>query len=498
MRIPLPERIPLHNAAIFAVALFVLQWLEGTPVYFCAGCLAFLMIAALAFNVSGGLVRPSGAYIFFYAMLVVIIGICYKAFLGEPADSNLADPRRTIEVYVAGMTGMLLAAFLSRRFSRKTGLLQHLLPDSKMYQSSIGCILTGALGSFAIGLLGQSGEKLQTAFLQINNLIPLGIIIGVIYEIRRSGGKRSVNAFTAAAILYSFLFYGVLSFSKAGMLTPLFSWMIAAWACRYRFSRGQVIGGVLAVCIIFRYLVPFAQSGRNSVNETGLQDRVGMALQMIEAPEETRTEELRGTEDIRGLNSYYDTYQGFWDRLQFISVDDALINVTDHGKVFTLLPLKEEALNVIPHVFWPDKPSINFGNMYAHEIGGFSDEDTTTGISFSPTSEAYHMAKWRGVLVVAPILWAFLFVVYDSLFGDIRLTPWGLLATVLIAHTAPEGALTGVVRLLTVGVEIFVFCALFAVWVAPLIASPILSSASRRRRAGAEWAGHAGAPGPAA
>lgn len=480
MRIPFPERIPLHGAAIFAIALAAIQWMEGTPIYFCAGCVAFILIATLAFNSSGGLTRASGAYIFFYSVLVVVIGITYKAFLGERADSNLADPIRTVQVYVAGISAMLLAAFVSRRFARKTGLLDNLLKDSQMYRSSIGCFIVGGFGSAAIGLLGSSGSQIQSIFLQLNDLIPLGVILGVIYEIRQSGGRRSMNVFVAVSMAYYFLFFGLLSFSKQGLLTPLFSYFIAAWSQRYRFSKVQALSAVLLMWVIFRYLTPFVQYGRGVVNDTTTSERIDMVIRLVESPEATRQENLADTSQGRGLNSYYNHFEGFWERLQFVSVDDALINVTDQGKVFGLMPIKGEALNAIPHVFWPSKPSYNFGNMYAHEIGGFNEEDTTTGISFSPTSEAYHLAQWTGVLVVAPLLWLVLFIVYDSLFGDLRRTPWGLLAAVFIAHIAPEGGITGVVRLLTFGVEIFVFCALFAVWVAPLIASGIVAPAREK------------------
>lgn len=484
MRFPYPERIPFSGAAIFAIALFIVQRMEGTPIYFCAGSLLFILIATLAFNTAGGLARASGAYIFFYSLLVVVIGLVYKAYLREPADSNLADPRTTIEVYVAGISAMFVAAFLSRRFSRKTGLLEHLLKDSQMYRSSIGCLVAGIFASSLIALLGKSGERIQTAFNQLNNLIPLAIILGVIYEIRRTEGRRSVNLFIVVGMVYQFVFYGILTFSKQGMLTPLVSWFLAAWSQRYRFSRIQVLGGLMAAWVIFQYLVPYSQYARDAVDaDAGRSERAALALQLLEEPEVARKE--YSTVDIHGLNSYYNTYQGFWDRLQFISADDALINITDQGKVFGLLPLQAMTLNAIPRVFWPNKPSLNFGNLYAHQIGGISEEDTTTGISFSPTSEAYHMAKWTGVVVIAPLLWSLFFLVYDSLFGDLRRTPWGLLAAVLIAHFAPEGGMTGVIYLLTFGTEIFVFCALFATWVAPLIALGVFGPGSRQRAAAA-------------
>lgn len=481
MRIPFPERVPLSAAVIFAVALFGAQLLEGTPLYFCMCSLVFIVVATFAFNTAGGLTSTSGAYIFFYSLLDVIIGLTYKAFLREPADSNLADPRTTIEVYAAGISAMCVAALLSRRFSRKTPLLANLLEDSQMYRASVGCLLAGALMSSVIALLGPSGDRIGSAFNQANDLIPLGIILGVIYEIRQSGGRRSVNLWIVSGMAYQFLIFGILVFSKEGMISPLFSWFLAAWSQRYRFSRMQIICGLLATAVMFRYLVPFAQYERGfAYPGMPLSERVTMVEHLMEDPEGARSEYLQGANDVRGLNSYYNTYQGFWNRLQFISADDALINVTDEGRVFGLQPLKLEALNAVPHIFWPNKPTINLGNMYAHEIGGFSQDDTTTGISFSPTAEAFHMAKWVGVVAVAPLLWLIFFVVYDSLFGDLRRTPWGLLAAVLIAHVAPEGGLTGVIHLLSFGTEIFVFCALFATYIAPLIAGGVLGPSHRR------------------
>jgi len=95
VRIPFPKRLPLDRVALFAAALFAIQQFEGTALYFSVGCTAFILIAALAFNVGGGMTRIAGVYVFFYATLDVIVGLCYKAYLGEPAQSNLLEPTRT-------------------------------------------------------------------------------------------------------------------------------------------------------------------------------------------------------------------------------------------------------------------------------------------------------------------------------------------------------------------------------------------------------------------
>jgi hypothetical protein len=481
VRIPFPERIPIGRAVVFAVLLFVIQSLEGTPLYFSVGCVAFLLIATLAFNAAGGLTRASGAYVFFYSVLVVVIGICYKAVLGEPADSNLVDPHTTIAVYVGGIAAMFAAVIVSHRFSRKTGLLQNLLKEPTMYRASVGCMVFGIGAPFLIQLLGNSGARLNSAFSQLNQLIPLAIIIGVMYEIRRSGGTRSVNLPVALVIVYYFFIYGLLGFSKQGMLTPFYCWALPVCAMRFRLSALQVASCLLGLFIIFQYLVPYSQYGRRFVvDNPSLSQKLDIAFRLLEHPQDTRNHYKEDESEGVGGAHYFNTAQGFWDRLQFIAVDDSLIDITDQGRVFGLSPISSSFINAIPHVFYPNKPSLNFGNLYAHEIGGLSEEDTTTGISFSPTAEAYHIAKWVGVLVIAPLIWFLLFIVLDSLFGDIRATPWGLLALALISHIAPENALTGAIYLITFGTAIFVFCALFATWVAPTIAIAVLGKDRRR------------------
>ncbi len=173
---------------------------------------------------------------------------------------------------------------------------------------------------------------------------------------------------------------------------------------------------------------------------------------------------------------YYNKPQGFFDRLQFVSVDDSLVAFTQkEDRTVGLGPVLESFANTVPRVIWHNKPAPHFGgNFYTHEMGGLAEADTTTGISFSPTAEAFHMEKWVGVMVVAPILWFLTFIVFDSLFGDLRTTPWGLLVLVELSHVAPEGALSGLIHFLTFGVEIMVFCALFATYVAPIFAIPVI------------------------
>ncbi len=96
MRLPFPERIPFVYAFSFAAVLCAIQISQGTSSAFSLFCFFYILVATLAFNVAGGLTQTSGAFIFFNSTLGVIVGLCMKVYLGEPADSNLSAPLLTI------------------------------------------------------------------------------------------------------------------------------------------------------------------------------------------------------------------------------------------------------------------------------------------------------------------------------------------------------------------------------------------------------------------
>ncbi len=481
VRLPFPERIPLDRAAVFALVLFAIQMVQGTALYFAVGTLAFLIIATLTFNAGGGLSRAPGAYVFFYAILVFVLGVIYKAVLWEPADSNLRVPQTTIAVYVGGITAMFLAVIISRRLSRKTGLLQNMLKENKMHRATIGCLVFGIGGPTLIGLLGSAGTRINSAFSQLNLLLPLSIIVGTMYVIRRTGGRRSINPPVAFAIVFTFVVFGMIGFSKQGMLIALYCWFVAAASMRYRLTPLQVTSLMVWILIVFTVLVPYSQWGRRDVtDEMSTFDRATLGISLLSHPIELRKNYNAMQVDSGSPFHYYNTPQGFWDRLQFIATDDSLNEITDRGSVFGYLPISMSFVNAVPHVFMPNKPVFNFGNMYAHEIGGLPDEDTTTGISFSPTAEAFHMGRWVGLMIVAPLVWILLFFVLDLLCGDLRASPWGLLLISLLSHVAPEQGIEGCIHLVTYGVEGIVFSAFFTTYIAPHLAIGVLGKPKRQ------------------
>jgi hypothetical protein len=501
VRIPYPERIPLQYVISFATLLSALQLYQGTNIFFSLYSFLFIVIAAIAFNLAGGLTRPSGAYVFFYAVLSVILGLCWKAILGEPADSHLLLPLLTMQVFLGGITAMLLAVFISRRLTAKRPLLGSMVTDANIQNATVGCMVTGIILSIILTLVPRQGGSILSSLAQVNRFLPMAIILGVIHQIRKSNGTSSVNL----PVLISGVFIlaqGLFSFSKEGIFTPIVCWLIAAGSQRYKVKPYQAIGLIVVAIFMVQYLVPFSQYGRNQRSESGsLSEDARIVVSMLTNLGDVRKKYVdSATEEYSDAVGYYNSPQGFFDRLQMISVDDSLIDVTERKGTFGYSPILGSFANLVPHVFWANKPSIGYGNIYAHQIGGLADDDFTTGISFTPTGEGYHIDRWVGVLILAPVLWVMLFTLFDSLCGTVRETPWGLLVIALFSHSAPEGMLSGVIYMLGFSAFSILVAAFSATYLMPLLGTlfkgpegtvvlktAAIQSAQRAPRAVSRW-----------
>jgi hypothetical protein len=469
VRLPFPESIPFVPAFFFAMLLCIIQQLQGTSPGFSLGCFAYILVATMAFNVAGGFTRPSGAFVFFNSVLGVIVGLCVKVYLSEAADSNLLAPPLTIGVYVFGMCMMLAAVFLSKKVRTKRALMGKMVTDSNMQTATVGCLIAGIFMIFAGYIIPGGNGSVLSALNQLNRFFPLTIILGVINTIRRSGGTRSINlpVVLAAALMFT---GGVLGYSKEGMLGPFAAYVLAAASQRYRISRSQIVVGILATVFIFQYLVPYAQYGRSFREESG-ETNLQVSLSLLSNLGYVREQYLETSADAyeERVLGYYNTPQGLFDRLQMISIDDALIHQTDQFGVFGLMPMVAAFQNIVPHFIWKDKPQGVIGNVWAHEVGILAEADESTGISFSSTASAFHMAGWKGLFLLASPTWFFLFLIFDSLCGDVRKTPWGLLVIVLFTHAAPEGDISAIIYMCFYTVYAIVFAGIMGAYVMPVI-----------------------------
>jgi hypothetical protein len=156
---------------------------------------------------------------------------------------------------------------------------------------------------------------------------------------------------------------GLLGFSKEGMFTPMVCWLVAAASQRYKLTLLHLAAGIAGVLFMFLFLVPYSQYGRNMAGlDQPLEERIATATRLLSNLGEVRQEYNESNDEGYSESpGYFNTSQGFLDRLQMISVDDGLIAVTDRTGTFGYFPVIFGFENLVPHVFWPSKPSIAFG-----------------------------------------------------------------------------------------------------------------------------------------
>lgn len=463
MTVPFPTRVPVFPAITIIALLALIEQLEGTDPRYTGLVVCFLLLSVAAFNVVRGLSRPSGAYIAFYSLLVVDVGTFYKASLGQPADSNLSQPLLVMSTYVATMGVMLMAGMFSRRFATSrdgvAGVLQ--VHEMRFRESSIGCLLSHFLIIAATTYLPGAGGQVLHSIAIVSPFLPLAALLSTIAAVRTSQGTRSVSLISLATLAYIFT-SGILSFSKQGMLEPLVCWLLGiAWA-RFRLRPKHILAIAVYVVLAFEVFTPIS-ADRDDVQVGSTSERLQLIVHYLTHITELHNRYNEWEEGgVDKSYNYYGSSQGLWDRLSMLPNDSSLIAFSDQGHYFGYAAVWFYLANLVPHVLAPHKNeglSVG-GNAYAHEMGGLADADTSTGISFSPTAEAYHIDGWRGVVLLQSGVFLVLFTTVDSVCGDIRRHPWGLFLILAFAHIAPEALLGGAITATlygTVAISLAVF-----------------------------------------
>ena len=471
MVIALPSRIPPAKAFLFTSVLVLVELAEGTDPRYALMVFGYFMLSTLAFNTAGGFTRPSGAYIFFYSTLVAGLATVYKALLGQPAQTHLESPLLIISVYTATVGTMFIAAYLARKISSTrdgfAGVLH--VPKLDLNTSALGClVMLVFINSSASLFVGGSGSILH-AIQMVNYFLPLSILLGTIAAVRNSDGWRSTSPMTLAALVFG-TYYGLLSFSKQGMFTPFVCWVLGIAYAKFRPRLVHVLVLIGFAVVAQEFMVPLANVGREEVI-----DFPGGASALVEHyllhPGLLRqANEERQAAYVTLPVWYFGTPQGLFDRFTMLPNDSQLIAFSAEGHYFGYLPLLVYFENWVPHFIDPNKAEANSvgGNHYAHELGQLADEDNTTGISYSPSAEAFHLDGWVCVLLVQPFIYLLCFVITDAVCGDLRYQPWGLLPMLIFAHIAPEGLLGGTILTTWLGNVGTIFAIFVAGYIAPV------------------------------
>ena len=475
----------MWGATIFALVLCAMELLQGTGRVFTLCVFLYILLASLAVNIGGGMTRPSGAYTFFVAMGTLIVGVVAKAVLWEPGDSNLQNPDKSIAIYLGGMASLCLAVYLTRRIVPRKPWLMGVLADDNMELASKGCLAAGIGLPFLASAIGTENGSVGSLLGQLNHFVTVSIILGVAGQIKKTGGKSSVTPTVILASSFLVFFGGILNGGKQGFFTPIFAWLLVCAALRYEFKRSQVLAIVVVLVLMFQYLFPYAQFMRGSTDENAtFSERLGRSVHLLVSPTEVREgyegsrANLSESREDRGPQ-YFNSDVGLMERMQMISMDDALFELTDQHGPIGYLPTIYAFYNLVPHFIWLDKPISITGNNYAREMGFLPDEDVTTGISFGPLGEAYHMGKWYAIFVLCPLLWLMMFVIHESTTGSIHQTVWSLFLLIEYAHGGIEAMMGFVVYFAGFGTLILFITAYSTAYLMPIFGS-LLGGPGRR------------------
>jgi len=479
MRLAFPERIPLGKAITCAAVLAVIQLFQHTSLSFTLLFFAFVVLSVMSFNYTGGFSRASGVYIFWFALLAVIFGVFVKAIFREPADSNLHEPLTTMMVYVASISMMWVAAAASRKVTWNSPGLAQVLGGYRINlgYSAAGCVTLGFLLIVINQFVPQTGGSFLAGLNQINYFLPLGIILGTIDALQTSQGRRSTNFLVLTAITFAFA-WGLVEFSKQGMFTPFIAWLLAGFYMRMRLRPVHYVFMVAFSVLAFTVLSPISVGRDDVYPGMTLGAKFTLAENLILNVGQVRQDnydDLIKAQEISGETGYYNQPEGLIDRLSMVPNDAALIAFTSRGHVLGYAPVEGSFLNWIPHFIMPDKniALVGGGNYYDHEMGFLPENDTTTGISFSPASEAFHLGGWQGIFILMPLILTMFFIVFDGLLGDMRRNPWGILVILLLGHVAPEAGIIGPIYETMFGTIAVTGAILFCVYVAPILGAAV-------------------------
>jgi hypothetical protein len=480
VRIGLPASVSPTKAFTFAAASFLVQQIQHTDIIFSSLYFLFLMLSAFAFNTAGGFTRIAGAYYCWFSMLVCIIGVTWKMVLNEPGDSALQDPWLLMTLYDIAAAGFIVVALILRNVDLRHYELAGAGVTGKVNftAAGLGCIMIAYANDFAGTLFGIAPGGVLSALRQLDQFLPLGIMLATIGAINDSKGKRSFNFVNIIGMLFAFE-AGFEVFSKQGMFTPLVCWLIGVIYKRFDLRRSHLIGIALATFICFYALAPLSGARDYIKPDMTSTDRLVLAVDSIIHIDRTRAHVKELSGDEAPAHSYFLKPQNaLIARLNMIGVDDALVHYGLVNEPIGIQNVIDDFGDLLPHFIAPNKVEPLTGNYYAHEVGGMlADADVTTGISFSPVGESFRVMRWVGVGFILPAVWLMLFASVEAVCGDLRTSPWTLLPILATTHIAPEGMLGGQIYMLGYGNAAYFFCILIATRMAPVLGRLFYGSA---------------------
>ncbi|WP_348267017.1 hypothetical protein [Edaphobacter sp. DSM 109919] len=439
-RLPNLSRIPRNPIIIGVLSLMTLLLAQGGDVEMVSLIVIFLVCAVFSYNLLGGAYTASGFLVAVIAMQEIGVPVLGKILFWQPVQSNLLVPYKLLTVDTLGMVGVLAAAYISTKFPLGKFVSRYLARSTvDLKLVAYGAFVTNVVVTVLIEIYypGLSEDQKTTTTILLTAaqhlsgvLLILGAMLGIYSNIKRTNGKKSLDLLNFLILLYSFVL-GVASFSKVGLMTPVFVWLLPALILKFRFKAVHFIVLALTIGFIQTIGMPIAQVGRSDVNRGTLQQTLTTwfanptyFLQMVEVYNQNKLEEEK--RDNSG-NYYGERHLPYiLERYSLLSPDDLLIAATDQNGRESLPVFHTVKCQLFSFLLPGQCELVASPNQEGRFAGIIPESDVTTGISFSDWADAYHRYGWPGIAVAIPCVFLVLFLVLNAA-GSVQDSPWPMI-----------------------------------------------------------------------
>lgn len=433
---------------VWAVLLSTLalgQLMIGTDPAFTGLVVVFSAIWLVSVKLLGGPFTLMGACIGFAGLQHILISQFAKLFMGQRPDAPLQQPIVTMQVYVLGMLGILLAAILTRG-KYLQGIKPVLSPEIR--EDRLRVLAYAMTFMMVIRYFGMSGIVPQArVLLQFDFVVPLAVACATAYTVVYSNRQKCLSPLTLFGVAVPLLF-GIAFSQRRESSYALVIFVITAIAFGYKFKLWQIVGGALVGAFFVYIIFPFALVARNTTRTASLTQSLSQSWEVlgdaISNPGKFQEEAARAPslEDAAAWRVlYYGRPNPNLDRMSIIITTDSLVQATiTRGTVGweTIVPGFEM---VIPRAFNPDKEPVGTSNSIAQKAPGVvNDLDFVTSITLGFFLESFLAFGWLGAFGLPFLMCLCYFVVYRIVMRqELRQNIWACGMVVFLPWTFSEG-----------------------------------------------------------
>lgn len=434
---------------VWAVLLSTLalgQFFVGTDPAFTGLVLVFSALWLASVRLLGGPFTLIGACVGFAGLQHILISQFAKLLMGQRPDTPLAQPIVTMQVYVLGMAGILLAIILTRG-KYLQGIKPVLVPELR--PDRLRVLAYGTTFFMLVRYFGMSGIVPQArVLLQFDFVVPLAVACATAYTVVSSEKTKCLSPLTLFGIAIPLLF-GIAFSQRRESSYAIVIFVITAIAFGYKFKLWQIVGGILVGLFFVYVLFPFALVARNQGSRAGsvtqsLSQSWDILGEALSNPAKFQQEASSGPslEDAAAWRVlYYGRPNPNLDRMSIIITTDALVQSTiTKGTIGweTIVPGLEM---VIPRAFNPDKDPIGTSNKIAQRAPGVvNDLDFVTSITLGFFLESFLAFGWLGSFALPFLMTLCYLVVYRIVMAqELSQNIWACGLVVFLPWTFSEG-----------------------------------------------------------